>query len=377
MIIGYDAKRAFANNTGLGNYSRYIIDNALRYAPAHDYRLYAPRMTRRADVAAWDDRANVRFGFPTSVIDRALPSLWRTTGIVRDLRRDGVRLFHGLSNEIPVGLRAAGIRSIVTIHDVIFLRFPQYYKPIDRAIYRRKMQYACREADHIVAVSQCTARDVAAYFGVPSEKISVVYQGCNAAFRTPCLPEQIAAARAKYGLHAPYVLNVGTIEPRKNLLLAVEALAMCENTEVELVAVGRATPYADEVRACAERLGIARRVHLLTSVSSDDLRPLYQGASVFVYPSRYEGFGIPILEALSSGVPVVAATGSCLEEAGGANSIYIDPDNAGMLANVIRIILSDTLLRNAMIAEGKVHAAAFDDRALTAQMDNLYARIGS
>ncbi len=373
MIIGFDAKRAFANYTGLGNYSRYVIDNLSTFFPDHHYRLYAPKQTANPGMALLRERENISFVFPKGLYAR-FSSLWRTKGIPADLLRDGVQLYHGLSNELPVGLRKKGIRSVVTIHDLIFMRYPQFYKAPDRAIYTRKFKYACREADHIVAVSECTKREIVSYFGTDPAKISVIYQGCDASFGKKLPYEEKQQVCRKYQLPDTFILNVGTIESRKNLLLAVKALSRIDQS-VHLVAVGRQTSYADELKRYAAAHGLEQRVHLFSGIPLADLPALYQSAAVFVYPSFFEGFGIPIIEALHSGTPVIAATGSCLEEAGGEHSVYVDPTSDEQLAEAVRNILSDIKLQAKMIAEGQKYVAKFDDRLLAGQMMELYQKI--
>ncbi len=372
MTIGFDAKRAFANRTGLGNYSRYVINNLSKYYYENRYRLYAPKEIENPDLAEIRKRENVSFVFPKGLYAR-FTSLWRTKGISADLLRDGVQLYHGLSNELPIGLRKKGIHSVVTIHDLIFLRYPQFYNAPDRAIYTRKFRYACREADHIVAVSECTKRDIVTFFGIEPDKISVIYQGCDDSFCKMLSFDEKKRVCDKYNLPETFILNVGTIENRKNLMLIVKALKHLDES-VHLVAVGRESSYANEVKSYALAHGLEGRLHILPGVPLADLPALYQSAAIFAYPSFFEGFGIPIIEALHSGVPVVAATGSCLEEAGGPHSAYIDPNNDEQLADVVRKIMSDLRLQAKMIAEGKSYVTRFDDRLTATQMMELYRK---
>ncbi|MDR1666412.1 MAG: glycosyltransferase family 4 protein [Bacteroidales bacterium] len=373
MIIGFDAKRAFANHTGLGNYSRYIINNLSVYCPEHSYQLYAPKDTRHPDLTKIRQADNITTCFPHG-LNRLVPSAWRTRYILNDLAANSVELYHGLSNELPAGLKKVGIRSVVTVHDLIFLRYPGYYHPLDRMIYLKKMQYACREADHIVTVSECTQRDVISFFGVDPRKVSIIYQGCDASFHSPAGEDKIREVRKKYGLPEKFMLNVGTMEARKNLLLAVKAMLYI-SPDIHLVAVGRETAYTAQIRDFIARHGLDARVHLFSGVPLKDLPAIYQASLLFVYPSFYEGFGIPVIEALYSGVPVVAAIGSCLLEAGGPHSFYIQPDDEMALADAVKKIISNDSLREKMIDEGKKHAFRFDDQLLAQQMIQLYHKI--
>ena len=166
-------------------------------------------------------------------------------------------------------------------------------------------------------------------------------------------------------------MSVGTIEERKNVLLAIKALDELPE-EIHLVIVGRRTPYTDEAVKYIKSHSLDKRVHFRHQVTFDDLPALYQCAKLFVYPSRYEGFGIPIIEALHSGVPVIAATGSCLEEAGGPNSIYVNPDNAQEMANAIRLVWNNPDLRQKMIEQGLEYVSRFSAEKQASQMMELY-----
>ncbi|MDR2774222.1 MAG: glycosyltransferase family 4 protein [Tannerella sp.] len=374
MIIGFDAKRAFANCTGLGNYSRYIINSLSLYCPGHSYQLYTPGDTSTADLAKIRQACGVSVHLPRGLNRFVHPAAWRTKFILGDLTANGVELYHGLSGELPVGLRKAGIRSVVTVHDLIFLRFPDYYRSIDRMIYLRKMKYACLEADHIVTVSKRTQCDVISIFGIDPDKTSVIYQGCDASFYSPVGKDKIREIREKYELPEKFILNVGTMEARKNLLLAVKAMLHID-ADIHLVAAGRETGYTQQVREFIAKHHLDRRIHFLLSVPHRDLPAIYQSSLLLVYPSFYEGFGIPVLEALHSGIPVIAATGSCLEEAGGSHSIYIAPEDEKALADAVKKILSDDTLRGKMIVEGKKHVSRFDDQQLARQMIQLYHRV--
>ena len=171
MIIGFDAKRANANFTGLGNYSRFMVDTMATYGDEHKYRMYIPKQCKNASYDSLLKHKNVSSILPRSSVMKRFRALWRTFFIKRGLLQDGVQLYHGLSNELPVGIHRTGIRSVVTIHDLIFLRYPQYYHRLDRIIYNRKFNYACRKADRIVAVSECTKRDIVKFYGISPERI--------------------------------------------------------------------------------------------------------------------------------------------------------------------------------------------------------------
>ena len=170
MRIGFDAKRAFANKTGLGNYSRFVLDALAMHEPGNDYLAYTPKNNRHL----FDGFPSGSIHYPKGFIDRKLSAYWRYARITRQLREENIDVYHGLSNEIPQGLQRADIRSVVTIHDLIFERLPRLFKPVDRAIYRHKFQSACRRADSVVAVSDQTRRDLIELYGVDDSIIKVI-----------------------------------------------------------------------------------------------------------------------------------------------------------------------------------------------------------
>lgn len=375
LTLAFDAKRAAQNRTGLGNYSRFVLEGLCRSFPECTYRLYVPDQRKTCLLGLLGQQSCVEMEFPQGALWKRFPSFWRVWGMSRQIARCVPQVFHGLSNELPVGIEhIPGMRTVVTLHDLIFLRFPGFYPAIDRMIYAHKFRSACQRADCVIAVSECTKRDAISFFGLPEEKIRVLYQGCDEQFRQLVYSDRKREVRLKYQLPNRYLLYVGSIESRKNLMRAVEALAGMHN-ELPLVAVGKYTPYAGRVMSRARELGVAGRVIMLHGVAFADLPALYQMADVFLYPSYFEGFGIPVLEALCSRTPVVAATGSCLEEAGGPCSIYVSPDDARGWAVAIDQILDYAPLRKEMANRGVEYAARFHPELLAQQMMALYESI--
>ncbi len=376
MRIGYDGKRAVQNFTGLGNYSRYVVESLSTFAPENEYWLYAPmhRENKQLSEMIEESRGVVSVHHPSSLVWRWMNSLWRIRGIARDLKQDKVALFHGLSNELPLNInKVEGLKSIVTIHDLIFLRLPHYYPLIDRLIYNYKCRYACQQADHIIAVSECTKRDIIHYYGISEKKISVIYQGCDSIYSKCVAKNKREEVKRRYSLPEHYILSVGTIERRKNTLLIVKALAQLPE-ELHFVLIGRPTIYIDKLKEFMAKAGLQGRVHFLHGIPSADLPAIYQCADTFVYPSVYEGFGIPVFEALHSGIPVIAATGSCLEEAGGKYSLYIEPHDVSGLVAAIRKTL-DTSVRTDMIEEGLKWVQHFTPKQMAHETMECYQNV--
>ena len=375
MIIGFDGKRIVRNNTGLGNYCRTLINDMIRCNDKDKKLLiYCPDKGRDELRNQIIESKNSGFVYPNKRKGKIYKGLWRTKMIVKQLLNDKVDIYHGLSGELPLCLKDSGIKGIVTIHDLIFLRHPEYYPWFDRKIYTWKFHQTLKQAEHIIAISECTKRDIIEFGSFNPEKISVVYQSCNPRFAEMPSQEDICNTVEKFKLPKRYLLNVGTIEERKNLMLAVRALTKLSE-EIHLVAVGRKTKYADKVRKEAEALGVSHRLHMLSGVSNNELNVIYKNAELFVYPSRYEGFGIPIIEAIFSGLAVVASTGSCLEEAGGPHCLYVNPDDyEGMAESVIRL-LNDKEDRERRIKLSMEYIQRFKGTNLAEQVFALYKEL--
>ena len=374
MKIGYDSKRAANNFTGLGNYSRYVIGGVSKNYIDANYTLYVPRVSRNNEYQALFSNSSISEVSPKSILGKKLPSLWRSFWINNQIKKDKIDIYHGLSNELPFGINSTGAKSIVTIHDLIFLRLPKCYKFFDRLIYNYKFKYACKKADCIVAVSECTKRDIIEYYGINPDKILVIYQGCNNMFQKPVSESLKKEITETYNLPKRFILNVGTIEERKNLFLIVKSLSQLPN-DVHIVAVGRKTKYSDMIMEYVVNNGLISRVHFLHNVKFTHLPAIYHNAEVFAYPSRYEGFGIPIIEAINCGIPVIAATGSCLEEAGGEGAYYVSPDSVEEFVGCANKLLNNKDLAQNIIKKGKSHILKFDDTLLAKNMIKLYKKI--
>lgn len=368
MKIGYEAKRAFKNYTGLGNYSRFVIQTLAQKFPDEQYYVYTPDLVKNA-------RTSFLFDFQNIIIKTApiklFKAYWRSKGVVKDLVKDKIELYHGLSHEIPTGLKKVGIKSVVTIHDLIYLRFPYYFKAIDRKIYDFKFKSACTNADKIIAISEQTKKDIIHFFKIDEDKIEVVYQDCDPIFHHTEPAEKLMEVKSKFQLPEEYILCVGTVESRKNQLLILQALLILPKN-IQLVLVGKHTHYTQILINFIELHQLENRVHFLKDVDFKDLPAIYQQAKVFVYPSVFEGFGIPILEALNSGVPVIAAKGSCLEEAGGPHSLYVDKDDAESLGKNILEIYQNKELRAQMATKGKKFALNFRAEKIASQLMRVY-----
>lgn len=376
MRIGFDAKRLYNNFTGLGNYSRTLVGNLSAFYPGDEYCLYTPTVRHTPETEMFLNEMNYR----TVVSHSPLKAYWRGCSVKKNLKQDHIDIYHGLSHEVPLNIHKSGIRSVVTIHDIIYKTYPDMFTSIDRAIYDMKFRYSCKHADKVIAISEQTKRDIISYFGTSEDKIEVIYQAINPIFYQMQEMELATCIVEKFQLPKDYLLYVGSINSRKNLMSIVMAMKLLpRDLQLPLVIVGQGGQYKQDTLKYA----IDNKLdHLLIWVNnlsdSRTLQAFYQRARMLIFPSVYEGFGLPVTEALLSGTPVITSNVSSLPEAGGPNSYYVSPMDIEQIARGIETILTDDTLRIEMIEKGFHFAQAqFMPKRLTEQVHQLYQNLAS
>jgi glycosyltransferase involved in cell wall biosynthesis len=327
MKIGFDAKRLFYNNTGLGNYSRDLVSNYGEYFPDDKIFLFSPEINNTKYIEFLNERY-------ASVVP-GNRWLWRYWRMVHEINEYELDIFHGLSNELPIGIKKnAKVKSVVTIHDLIFLKYPEFYKSVDRRIYYEKTKRSVNTADLIFAISASTKRDIINYFNINPEKIEVVYQNCNEKFYTS---EKIEIAE----LDAPYFMYVGSVSPRKNLRIVLESMAEIKpENRIQFYIIGGGRKYKKQLEELVQKSGLVKWVVFKGHVGNEELKELYINAQFSIYPSLYEGFGIPILESQLLGTPVITSNVSSMPELVSPESILIDPLSKIEIKNAIENLSS-------------------------------------
>jgi len=367
MIIGFDAKRAFNNAAGLGNFSRNSISALARQYPTHSYFLFHPG-TKNPRFIPPENSTEV---IPSGMWAKLLKNAWRSFQIAKLAKNLNLDIYHGLSHELPYRIEKTGVKTIVTIHDLIFIRHPEYFRSIDRMIYNLKFRHACRVADRIHAISQQTKQDIVKYFHIPEEKIEVVYQSINPVFYEKFEDELKNKIREKYQLPEKFILTVGTIEPRKNLMNLLEGMVSAK-VAIPLVVIGKTTVYRQKAEAYISEHKDLLNVIFLSGIEDDELAALYQMASLTIYPSTFEGFGLPVAEAQACGCPVITSNTSSLPEAGGDAAKYIDPKNPDEIGQAINSVLKDNEMCESMILKGIINARRFTPENFAIKMNQLY-----
>lgn len=367
MQIGFDAKRAFHNSSGLGNYSRDLIRLLSERWSSDEFFLFNPKESNRVFEY---NRNNTQVVSPVKGFYKKSGAIWRQfriSGIAKQLKID---VFHGLSNELPQNVKKHGLKSIVTIHDLIFERYPEWYNSIDRQMYRRKTKHAAKVADKVVTISNQTKQDLIDFYQIPSEKIEVVYQGCHPSFQKKFSKESFDKVKLKFDLPDQFLLYVGTVEPRKNLMTVLKAIK--DQPHIPLVVVGRLSDYGKKAFQWVADHNMSHRVFHLSGITMHELAMVYQLARLFTYPSTFEGFGIPIIEALFSRTPVITGRGGCFPEAGGPNSLYIQHDDIESWQREIVALWGDEKRMKAMADEGFSYAKRFKDDEILKSWEKVY-----
>ena len=378
MNIGFDAKRAFHNGTGLGHYSRTLIQSLSTYHPYHQYYLFNPK------PGSFEVKGNnIHEVLPEGIINKLFSPAWRSSWVKKDLQRLKIGLYHGLSHEIPIGIAETGIKSVVTIHDLIHERYPEQYKAIDVKIYNKKFRYACENADKVIAISEQTKRDIIDYYKTPEERITVCYQSCNPAFGVPVTEEEKERIKQQYELPEQFFLYVGSVIERKNLLNICKAVFLLRNElDIPLVIIGNGGKYKQQVKDYTRQNGLDKKIIFLSDTpaaassisfySAQDFPAIYQSAIAMIYPSFFEGFGIPVLEALWSRLPVITSNVSCLPEAGGEGAYYVNPNNAQEIATAMKKIYTDKDFAETMKEKGWQHAQKFTQQKCADKVMKVY-----
>jgi glycosyltransferase involved in cell wall biosynthesis len=382
MNIGFDAKRAFHNQTGLGHYSRTLIDSLAKFYPDNKYFLFNPK---RSSLFQFNDE-NIHQILPHRFPATLFTAAWRSSWVKKDLKKLKIELYHGLSHEIPIGIQKTNIRSVVTIHDLIHERYPEQYNPVDVKIYSKKFRYACQHANTIIAISEQTRKDILEFYKTPAEKIRVTWQSCNPAFGEQLSDAQKKIVLLKYELPPKFFLYVGSIIERKNLLNICKAVFILRSElTMPLVVIGDGGKYKQQVKDFIKQNDLEKKIIFLSERSSaissksfqngQDLPAIYQSATAMIYPSFFEGFGIPVLESLWSRLPVITSNVSSLPEVGGDAVYYVNPQSAEEIAAGMKKIYSDQQFANDLRQKGLLQAKKFSLQNCAKAVMNVYKEL--
>jgi glycosyltransferase involved in cell wall biosynthesis len=380
MRLGLDVTAAVAQGAGIGRYTRELLRALAAADPHNHYRLFFASHTRPFPLPSLPPNFRVT-ALPFH--DIWLARLWHRARLPLPVETfiGPVDVFHSPDFTLPPVRR--GTRTLLTVHDLSFVRDPGSAAPGLLAYLKAVVPRSVARADHVLADSQATKDDLSELYRVPAERITVLYSGVESAFRPVTDAAQLAAVRARYGLGAaPFILAVGTLQPRKNYVRLIQAFSNLLSfgfaqdrssiPDLQLVIAGGKGWLFDSIFAEVERLGLRDRVRFPGFVVDSDLPALYSAARVLAYPSLYEGFGLPMLEAMACGTPVVASTASCLPEVAGDAALLVPPADVPALAEALSRAATDDSVRAGLIARGWARAATFTWARSAEQLLALY-----
>lgn len=356
MKIGFDAKRAFNNHAGLGVYSRNLIQGIAK--TNLDWQLYLFTPTIKKNL----------FSTNIETISNPLGSLWRSLLIYFDIKKININIYHGLAGELPIFIPYR-TKSVVTIHDVLFERFPKDYPWIDRKIYAAKAKWACRKADKIVAISEATKRDLVDYYSIDKNKIEVIPYG---------LPSGIDLKQSIRPHTRDFIVCIASFMKRKNQsLLAKAFLKIADRVNADLIFIGSGNQL-EVVQTLAKNSAHHQRIIFKTSLNDDEKFAYFNHCLFSVYPSMYEGFGIPILESFVYKKPIIISDTFIHKEVAGDAGIYFENNNAEDLADkLLRTFQLSNSEREAIINKGWNRLSQFNADTIYQQWTKLYQELNS
>jgi len=371
MSIYVDVSSAVHGKAGLKRYAENLV-RALRPLLGERLRLFQNSLGRRGPLPGFEDwpTAGVPWGYKPW---RSLVAAGQWLHRPMNHLVPGAALFHATEHLLPP---LADIPTVLTVHDLIFAHLPQHHKAMNRAYLRATMPMYARCASAVIAVSEATKTDLMTFYGLEPTSITVIPEAAEPRFR-PQPPEVVERARARYGLPPRYVLAVGTIEPRKNLSRLVEALSRLrrDDPHLGLVVVGAKGWLYEQFFTRVEELGLQEAVLLPGYVPDEDLPAVFRAATVYVMASLYEGAGLPVLEAMACGAPVVSSRESSMPELGADVARYFNPYDVQQMTDVIGLVLNDDALRAQMAAAGPERAARFSWQRAARETLTVYRRV--
>jgi len=379
MRIGIDYTSAVQQGAGIGRYTRQLVSALVESDAENKYALLVGGGGVPDAASQLEDltrRANVR-SVLLPVSDHTLSVLWHRLHLPLwvELACGPLDLFHSPDFTLPPVLRA---RTILTIHDLSFIRVPECAEPNLRSYLLQAVPASVRRADIVLADSECTRADLIELLGADPDRVEVVYAGVGQRFQRVRDDNLLRDVRERYNLPKRFILGLGTLQPRKNFRRLVRAYAMTQGqiaNEIRLVIAGAKGWMYDGIFRSVEELGLRDAVRFPGYVADDDLPALYSMADLFVFPSLYEGFGMPPLEAMACGTPVVTSNASSLPEVVGDAALVVDPLDVAALADAMGHLLTDRDLRENMARRGVEQARLFTWTRAAASLLDIYRRV--
>lgn len=368
MLVAYDARPLLKNKAGIGHYTRYLLENII----VNDFNISLVLCSNKEIFFEKNDR--IELSGVSGYLWKINSNLWFQLILPIILKKHMVDLFHGTMFLVPI---FSNVPSIVTIYDLVLEIFPETMHWKNWLPLKTLMKASANKASRIIAISENTKKDIIKYFGVDQEKIMVIYPGVGKEF-SPQKREHDNIILKNYNLSPGYILTVGTLEPRKNLIRLLNAYKMLvvnEDSMPNLVMVGGRGWLKEDINKTVDSLGLREKIVFTGYVPDSDLPALYRNAGVFVYPSLYEGFGLPPLEAMACGTPVVASNTSSIPEVIGDAGLLVDPYNPAEIARAVAFVLKDNDLSARLERAGLIRSGLFTWDKTAQETIKLYQEV--
>jgi glycosyltransferase involved in cell wall biosynthesis len=349
MRIGIDVGILREKARGVGYYLVNLLENFSQISKDDSFYLYSARPI----LYDFSKGQNWHNHFGTIPLPG---SFWLQTQGKHFIKKDQIDVLYAPAHVIPLKLPQK-VRSVLAVHDLVSICYPETMANYNRFIHNIFFKSSIKNASHIITMSESTKQSIVDHFGIAPDKITVIYEGISTKFQR-CDKNDIEPVLARHKLKNPYILSVGTLEPRKNYLVLLKAFKQLDN-DIDLVIVGKKGWKSQEIFDTIDRLELHNRVKILGYVNDNDIPYLYNGAELFVFPSFYEGFGLPLLEAMACGVPVICSNTSSLPEIGGESVLYFNPNSSDELAYQIKVLISNNELKSILCSKGIVRAKQF------------------
>ncbi len=365
MHIGIDASRiALTERTGTENYTYNLIEAIKRLDQTNKYTLYFNKLPQYFEIT--QPNMSTRY-IP-------MPRFWTQVRLLAETMINPPDILFIPAHTLPL-IRRAKLKTIVTIHDLGSEYLPQHHQFPQKYYLNSSTKFATRFADQIIAVSESTKKDLIKKLSADPKKITVIHEGIDTNFFKPAPSADVKTVRTKLGLNSPYLLFVGTVQPRKNLEFLIEAFSKVKTSNLDLIIAGKPGWLYEETYQAPKKYEVEDRVKFIGFVPTEELPALYTGAEAFVFPSLYEGFGLPLLEAMACGCPVIAADNSSIPEVVGEAGILVKTNDQKAWQKAIKTLISDPKLASEMIKKGYRQAEKFTWDKTAARTIKLFEKV--
>jgi glycosyltransferase involved in cell wall biosynthesis len=375
ITIGFDAHYANTDVDMLGAYSRFMIESLAIAAPRYSYiRAYMPKCKQHDDYNRIEQLHNIESMEPDGYFARLLWPLWRAWRVAADAENGDVELYHGFAELMPLTLSTRNIRSVATIHDLSFFHDKHFFNIPENFVRRLVMGWTLHRVDRVIALSESLRDDAIKHFNIDPDKVDVIHCGASKLFGVAPSQEQCEDVVARYSLPEKYLLSVGAHIKRRNHLQVIRLLPMLD-ADLHYVIVGNTTGHTQNMLRVARELGVVNRVHIISSYSAEDLPIIYNKALLLVQLSSYEGFALSLIEAMASGLPIVASNNEHHKSVAGTCAYYVDSANRDALLQAIRKCVSDEQWRIDAVNGRRMQVMHYRHEVAGYNLLNCYRRL--